>query len=74
MRVIEGCNFPILSNVDFGRNRSMLPLRIGIEAELEETKPAITILESVAVWQNWPVLINWILKKSKICAIIFSSS
>jgi muramoyltetrapeptide carboxypeptidase LdcA involved in peptidoglycan recycling len=43
---VKEYRFPILAQVDFGHNCSMLPLPIGIEAEMDTSKPAIVILEA----------------------------
>jgi muramoyltetrapeptide carboxypeptidase len=46
MDIVKEYRFPILAQVDFGHNCSMLPLPIGIEAEMDTSKPAIVILEA----------------------------
>jgi len=46
MDVVKEYSFPILAQVDFGHNHSMLPLPIGIEAEMDTSTKAIVIVEA----------------------------
>ncbi len=44
--VVAEYDFPILAQVDFGHNRAMLPLPIGIKARMDATQTELAIVET----------------------------
>ncbi len=49
MESLDEYDFPILAGVDFGHNRSMLPLPIGIEAHLDAGQKELAVVEAAVL-------------------------